>query len=104
MHTALHGLLLFNTRKEAEVALKTFNANMKDLESCQEKGEFENNEFNYEFVYQEYVGELVNEAVDVIHELNFHEIYTKKFYGRVQYIYDDENIIVNKFDVIDLYL
>lgn len=94
MHTAIHGLILFDTRREAEDAYGFLKKNIRKIEMS---------EMEDEFTYEDIVNIVFNSSEGCIDEINFRDIKEKQLYGKLQKVYCDDYIIVN-FSSIDLYL
>lgn len=94
MHTAIHGLIVYDSRKQAEDAYELLRKNIR---------EFGFNGMDEEQTYQEILNIAFNSSIDCIDEIDFRKIKEKQLYGRLQKVYNDDYIIVN-FCSIDLYL
>ena len=94
MHTAIHGLIVFNTRKEAEDGYTFLKNNIRKIELGQ---------MDETLTYEDIINMVLNSSSDFIDEINFRSIKEKQLYGRLQKVYNDDYVIVN-FCSIDLYL
>ena len=95
MYTAIHGLIVFNTRKDAEDAYEFLKKNIRKLEVSETNDEG--------LTYDDVINNVLNSSTNFIDEINFRSIKEKQLYGRLQKVYDNDYIIVN-FCSIDLYL
>lgn len=88
MHTAIHGILVFSDRDEAEYAYDE----LKRAERT-----------NDEHEYDDILDHVFNFAVDTIEEVNYRD-YVELDSDKIYPVYDDEFIIIVNSISIDLYV
>ncbi len=88
MHTALHGILVFSDRYEAE----QFYDDLTHAESAEDE-----QEYNY------IIGDVFDAAIDNIEEIN-HRDYVETGSDKIYPMYDDEFIILVNRIAVDLYM
>lgn len=104
MHTAIHGLVGFSTRVEAEKVYKKLKKELNNLEINVTNGLIYNDEFQVS--YQHIVDELLNNSDYMLEEIDFRKIETKVLGNkikRMERIYDSNCIIINDMS-LDLYI
>lgn len=108
MHTGIHGLIVYNTRNDAENAYEKFKAKERDLEKSAylEEMDKEDYEYNYEYLIRElFEKSISNMNYDEIDYRNIKEIYKVNKKGEKKLVrkYDEDKIICNLVS-LDLYL
>lgn len=104
MHTAVHGLLGYFTRIEAEKIYTKLKKDLNNLEKNVSNGIMEDTEFQLK--YQCILDEIFNNADYILEEIDYREIEIKTLGNKVKRIekmYDSNCIIINDIS-LDLYL
>lgn len=100
MQTGIHGLILFDTRNKAEKEINKCMKTLKSIEIAQNLGKLNEDEFTME--YMSALNRLIEESVETIEEIDYHDIKESSVNGRKCFLYGDNCIIVN-YPSVDLY-
>lgn len=101
MHTAIHGLIAFNSRKEADAAYVEYTNSVNALERDIAQGKIEQEGGHY--IYNALTDDLFNSAVKVYEEINFREIKEEMSPKYLKYYRVKSCIIVNIVS-LDIYM
>lgn len=101
MHTAIHGLIVFNSRKEAETAYLNYKKRTDALERDRLQGKIDAEDANC--IYQSLTENLFNHAVNVYEEINFREIKEEMSTKYLKYYKVKSCIIINMMS-LDIYM
>lgn len=101
MHTAIHGLIVFNSRKEAEKAYTDFTYGVNRVEQELRLGSTTRE--NSEDLYNSLVDDLFVKSINVYDEINFREIKEEMSPKYLKYYRVKSCIIVNIVS-LDIYM
>lgn len=105
MHKGIHGLIIFNTRKEAEDSYIVLKNGIAEFEKATREGRLSEEEgtFRYECLVQD----IFDDAMTVWEEIDYHVFEEGMLRGRLEkYIRANgtKYIVVNNRCCIDLYI
>lgn len=101
-HTAVHGLICFSTRKEAEQKYNEIQKWLKEIE--RETEEIPNNREMLEAIFYDNLNNIINNSALYLHEVNFREYKEGTIRNRLEkyYIYNDTKCIIVNWNSFDL--